>query len=65
MSDGKARAAAYRERAQEVLWIADLVKRDDARKILFQVAADYRDRALQLEESINAEEATKLVRKAD
>ena len=57
MDDRKDEAAGYRERAQEVLWIAELVKRDDARKILFQIAAEYRDRACQLEEIINSEEA--------
>jgi predicted 2-oxoglutarate/Fe(II)-dependent dioxygenase YbiX len=59
MDDRKYEAATNRERAQEVLWIADMVKRDDARKILFQIAAEYRDRARQLEEIINAEEAVK------
>lgn len=62
MDDRKDEAAAYRERAQEVLWIAEMVTRDDARKILFQVASEYRDRARQLEEIINAEEATNAAR---
>jgi hypothetical protein len=55
MDDGKAKAAAYRERAQQVLYIADMVKPDHARKILFQIAAEYEDRARQLEEIINTE----------
>lgn len=59
MDNRKDEAAACRERAQEVLWIADMVTRDDARKILFQIAAEYRDRALQLEEVVNAEESRK------
>ena len=59
MDAGKHGAAEYRERAQQLLWIADLVPRDDARKILFQIAAEYQDRARQLEQLINAKEATK------
>lgn len=59
MDDRKDQAAAFRERAQQVRWIADMVTRDDARKILFQIAAEYGDRARQLEEIINAEEAAK------
>lgn len=59
MDNGRDKAAACRERAQQVLYIADLVKPDDARKILFQIAAEYEDRARQLEEIINGEDATK------
>ncbi len=62
MDDRKGEAAEFRERAQQLLWIADLVTRDDARKILFQAAAEYRDRASQLEEMINAEQARKTAR---
>lgn len=59
MDDTKAKAAAFRERAQGALWIADMVTRDDARRILFQIAAEYEGRARQLEEIINTEGATK------
>lgn len=62
--DRKDEAAAYRERAQDLIWIADMVTRDDARKILYQTAAEYRDRACQLEEIINAEEAARAAAKA-
>lgn len=62
--DDKANAAAYRERAQEVLWIVNMVTRDDARKILFEIAAEYQARALQLEEIIKAEETGKRVAKS-
>ena len=62
--DRRDEAAEYRERAQQLLWIADLVTRDDARKILFQVAAEYRERARQLEEVINAAEALQKAGKA-
>lgn len=63
MDDRRVKAAAYRERAQQVIYIADMVKADFARKILFQVAAEYEDNARQLEEIINAEEAAKAARK--
>lgn len=59
MDNGKDKAAACRERAQQVLYIADMVKPDAARKILFQIAAEYEDRARELEAIINAEDATK------
>jgi len=53
----KAKAAALRERAQQVHWIADMVKTDAARKILFQIAAEFEDEARQLEKVLNAEES--------
>ena len=59
MDDRQDKAAEYRELAQQLVWIADLLTRDDARKILSQVAAEYRDRACRLEEIMNAEEAMK------
>lgn len=63
MDDRRVKAAAYRERAQQAIYIADMVKPDFARKILFQIAAEYEDSARQLEEIINAEEAAKAARK--
>ena len=57
MDDRRIKAAAYRERAQQVHWIADMVKTDAARKILFQIAAEFEEHARQLEEIINAEES--------
>lgn len=36
-----------------------MVTRDDARRILFQITAEYEGRARQLEEIINTEGATK------
>ena len=63
MDDRRVKAAAYRERAQQVIYIADMVKADFARKILFQVASEYEDNARQLEDIINAEEAAKAARK--
>lgn len=59
MDDRKAKAAAYRERAQQVHWIVDMVKTDAAKKILYQIAAEFEDHASQLEEVINAEESVK------
>lgn len=59
MDARKDEAAKCRERAQQLLWIADLVTRDDARRLLFQIAAEYRDRAYQLEQLINAGDAAK------
>jgi hypothetical protein len=63
MDDRRGKAAACRERAQQVIYIADMVKADFARKILFQIAAEYEDRARELEGIINAEEAAKAARK--
>lgn len=65
MDDRKTKAAAYRERAQQVHWIVDMVKTDAARKILFQIAAEFEEHARQLEEIMNAEEAAKAGGKAD
>jgi hypothetical protein len=53
----KAKAAAWRERAQQVLYIADMVQTDAARKILFQIAAQFEDDARQLEQAMNTQES--------
>lgn len=49
MDDPKAKALMFRERAEEVRNVAEMVKGEVARKILLRVVADYEELARQQE----------------
>ena len=59
MNDRKTRASTYRDRAEEVRNIADMMKGDVAKKALRQVANDYEKLARHHERISEAEKAVK------
>ena len=62
MDDWKAKAFLYRERAEEVRNVAEMVKGEVARKILLQVVADYEELARQQEAMSRAHAAASSAR---
>lgn len=57
MDDPKAKAFMFRERAEEVRNVAEMVKGEVARKILLRVVADYEELARQQEAILRAGES--------
>lgn len=57
MDDPKAKAFMFRERAEEVRNVAEMVKGEVARKILLRVVADYEELARQQETMLRAGES--------
>lgn len=57
MDDPKAKAFMFRERAEEVRNVAEMVKGEVARKILLRVVADYEELARQQEAMLRGGES--------